>query len=66
VLFFVFKKLDKRYYGKDIPTFTKTEDECHAQFFLNNVVGGADGTTKFSEVWSRRVSSKLVATEEGP
>ena len=62
--FFVFKKLDKRYFGKDIPKYTKAEEESHAQFFLNCVVGGTDGTTKFHEVWSRRVSSKLVATEE--
>ena len=62
--FFVFKKLDTRYFGKDIPTFTKEEEESHAQFFLKCIVGGRDGTTTFSDIWSRRVSSKLVATEE--
>ena len=62
--FFVFKKMDKKYVAPHIPHYTKAEEESHAQFFMNCIVGGTEGKTKFSEVWSRRVSSKLVATEE--
>ncbi|KAG9231787.1 hypothetical protein BJ875DRAFT_105864 [Amylocarpus encephaloides] len=59
---FLFTKLDKRYYGEDIPKYNQEDAEATAQAFLNLQM--TDSTT-YGELWKTRTVFKMVSIEEG-
>lgn len=61
IYWFLFSKLDKRYYGKDIPRWIKTDMEKWVKPFFN--IHMTD-TIKFDEVWETRTFTNMVCIEE--
>jgi 2-polyprenyl-6-methoxyphenol hydroxylase-like FAD-dependent oxidoreductase len=58
---FLFSKLDKRYYGKDIPRYTSADAEEHVKPFFD--IHMTD-TIKFGKVWEKRTLVSFVCVEE--
>jgi len=54
---FLFSKLDKRYYGKDIPKYTKEDAEEGAKAFFG--IHMTD-TIKYKEVWEQRTFANMT------
>ncbi|KAL3425892.1 FAD binding domain-containing protein [Phlyctema vagabunda] len=61
LFWFLFSKLDKRYYGKDIPRYTKEDVEEGIKPFFDMHM--TDNTT-FDEVWENRTFANMVCVEE--
>jgi len=58
---FLFSKLDKRYYGKDIPRYTIKDAEEGAKAFFN--IHMTD-TITFDKVWEQRTMANMSCVEE--
>lgn len=58
---FLFAKLDKRYYGKAIPKFTKAQMEEAAKAFFKIPMTDA---IKYEQVWERRTIANMTCVEE--
>ncbi|KAF4635287.1 hypothetical protein G7Y89_g2803 [Cudoniella acicularis] len=58
---FLFTKLDKRYYGKEIPKYTTVDAEEAAKAFFNIHM---TNDIKFEEVWDQRTFVNMVCVEE--
>lgn len=58
---FLFSKLDKRYFGKDIPKYTTIDMEEAAKAFYN--IHMTD-IIKFDKVWEQRTFANMTCIEE--
>lgn len=58
---FLFSKLDKRYYGKDIPKYTTADSEEAVKAFFN--IHMTD-TITYDKVWEQRTFANMVCIEE--
>jgi 2-polyprenyl-6-methoxyphenol hydroxylase-like FAD-dependent oxidoreductase len=58
---FLFTKLDKKYFGKDIPKYTKAQMEEAAKTFYN--IHMTD-TITFDKVWEQRTIANMCCVEE--
>lgn len=58
---FLFSKLDRRYYGKEIPKYTKADMEEAAKPFFG--IHMTD-TITFDQVWERRTLANISCVEE--
>jgi hypothetical protein len=58
---FVFEKLDKKYFSPAIPRFSKTDAETFVQAYKKRYV---TADIIFDAIWERKISSTLVTLEE--
>ncbi|KFY39521.1 hypothetical protein V494_03954 [Pseudogymnoascus sp. VKM F-4513 (FW-928)] len=58
---FLFTRLDRRYYGKEIPRFTKSQME-EAAIAFNDI--HMTESVKFAEVWEQRTFANMCSVEE--
>ena len=58
---FLFSRLDKRYFGKEIPRFTKPQMEEAAEAFYDIHM---TESIKFAEVWEQRTFANMCSVEE--
>lgn len=61
LFWFLFSKMDKRYYGKDIPRFSKEQMEEAVKHFNN--IPMTDGIN-YDKVWEHRTFAMMVSLEE--
>jgi 2-polyprenyl-6-methoxyphenol hydroxylase-like FAD-dependent oxidoreductase len=61
LFWFLFTKMDKRYYGKDIPKFSKADMEEAAKAFTN--IHMTDEIT-YGQVWATRTYANMTCVEE--
>lgn len=62
LFWFLFSKLDKRYYGKDIPRYTAEDvEESMKPFFKMRLTN----EITFDKVWETRKFANMVCVEEG-
>ncbi|KAL7266526.1 hypothetical protein RUND412_010928, partial [Rhizina undulata] len=61
LFWFVFIKMEKKYYAPNIPRFTKADCEKMAQKFFKAKI---TDTLTFEDIWKNRISDTLTSLEE--
>lgn len=61
LFWFLYSKLDKRYYGKEIPRYTKEDMEEAAKAFFD--IQMTEGIN-FKQVWEQRTFANMLSIEE--
>lgn len=62
---FLYKRLDKKYYPPNIPRYTQADADTQAAEYMDFVVGGTDGKVTIGDMWKRKKVGGLQAMDEG-
>ncbi|KAH7348538.1 hypothetical protein BKA65DRAFT_594347 [Rhexocercosporidium sp. MPI-PUGE-AT-0058] len=62
---FLYKRLDKKYYPPNIPRYTQADADAQAAEYMDFVVGGTDGKVTIGDMWKRKKVGGLQAMDEG-
>ncbi|KAL2064309.1 hypothetical protein VTL71DRAFT_4803 [Oculimacula yallundae] len=62
---FLYKRLDKKYFAPDIPRFTQADADAQAAEHMDFVIGGTDGKVTFGDMWKRKKVGGLQSMDEG-
>lgn len=62
---FLYKRLDKKYYAPDIPRYTQADADAQAAEYMDFVVGGTDGMVTIGDLWKRKRVGGLQVMDEG-